>query len=110
MSQHDFDPKEAEKIVFKFKDEPTVDQSDQSSERAQQQADEAFEGTLDGRYKLGELIGTGGMAAVYRAQHIATGRQVAIKILSEAGDDERHARFKQEANAILAIRHPNIVG
>lgn len=64
---------------------------------------------VDGRYKLLEKIGAGAMAVVYRGEHLATQRAVAIKILSQSGDDKAHARFKQEATAILGIRHPNIV-
>src|SRR5438105_1657395 len=99
MSQAGPDPKaEDEKIVFKFKNEPAEIVSDEKPQLEQASAEEVFDGTIiDGRYKLHELIGAGAMAVVYRGEHIATLRPVAIKILSEAGDDESHARFKQEA-------------
>ncbi len=111
MSQPGADPEaEEEKIVFKFNDGLVARVSDGKTHPEQQSANAPFDGTIiDGRYKLHELIGAGAMAVVYRGEHIATERPVAIKILSEAGDDESHARFKQEANAILAISHPHIV-
>jgi serine/threonine-protein kinase len=45
---------------------------------------------LDGEYPLEELIGRGGMDAVYRATHVGTGRQAAVKVIAPelAGDRE----------------------
>ncbi|PYL68512.1 MAG: hypothetical protein DMF20_00490 [Verrucomicrobia bacterium] len=68
-------------------------------------------GQTIGHYKISELIGSGGMGEVYLATDIAAGRQAAIKILPTrfAGDVERLKRFKQEARAIVALNHPNIL-
>lgn len=66
---------------------------------------------LDGKYRLDELIGRGGMGAVYRATHVGTGRQVAVKVMAPelAGHGEFLERFRQEARTIGRLRHPNIV-
>jgi serine/threonine protein kinase len=70
------------------------------------------EGTvLNGRYKLLERIGSGGMAVVYKAQDLMLGRLVAVKMLHESltGDPDFLARFRQEAYAAASLQHPNIV-
>ncbi len=62
-------------------------------------------------YKLIELIGQGGMGAVWRAKDIILGREVALKILDTeaAANPERLTMFEREARAIAALNHPNIV-
>lgn len=66
---------------------------------------------LDGKYRLVELLGEGGMGAVFLAVHQQIGKQVAIKFLHS--DDEENARtvarFQREAMAAAAIGHPGIV-
>ena len=64
-----------------------------------------------GPYVLGELIGAGGMGEVYRAKDPRLARDIAIKILplDVADDPERLRRFEQEARAVAALNHPNIV-
>lgn len=66
---------------------------------------------LDGRYVLLEQIGNGGMAQVYRAQDLANGKIVAVKVLKEQfmDNDEIVQRFKNESRAISMLDHPNIV-
>ena len=66
---------------------------------------------LGGRYKLGEMIGTGGMADVYIAQDIRLARQVAVKVLRSdlARDPSFVARFRKEALAAAGLNHPGIV-
>ena len=66
---------------------------------------------LDGRYELLELIGTGGMAMVYRAQDRRLNRSVAVKILKSelAEDAEFRRRFRDESQAVAMLSHPNIV-
>lgn len=66
---------------------------------------------LNGRYKLLERVGSGGMAAVYKAQDLLLGRIVAIKMLHPgfAGDEEFLRRFRQEAFSAASLQHPNIV-
>jgi serine/threonine-protein kinase len=64
------------------------------------------------RYEIVDVLGRGGMGAVYKATQMAVGRPVALKVLNpNLADDLRHiARFQQEARTIAAIQHPNIVG
>ena len=66
---------------------------------------------LGGRYELGEMIGTGGMADVYIAQDLRLHREVAVKILRSdlARDPAFVARFNKEALAAAALNHPGIV-
>jgi serine/threonine protein kinase len=66
---------------------------------------------IDGRYRLDALVGRGGMGMVYRAEHVAIRRTVAIKLLhpSLAGLPELRSRFEREALAIGRIDHPNCV-
>ncbi|MBL8624604.1 MAG: alpha/beta fold hydrolase [Myxococcales bacterium] len=62
-----------------------------------------------GRYRIGELLGQGGMGAVYRARDEVLGRDVALKVLrvdaAAAGVD----RFRREVMALAAVRHPHVV-
>ncbi len=66
---------------------------------------------LDGRYEILEVIGTGGMAVVYKARCHRLNRLVAIKILKDefAGDEEFRRRFHAEGEAVAMLSHPNIV-
>ncbi len=66
---------------------------------------------IDGRYEINELVGSGGMASVYKAYDIIDDRTVAIKILKEefVANDEFKRRFKNESKAIAVLSHPNIV-
>ena len=73
---------------------------------------EALVGALLGeRYKLLRLIGQGGMGAVYLAEHVVIGKQIAVKVLNpeyskNPGDVQR---FLQEARAASLIRHDHVV-
>lgn len=65
-----------------------------------------------GVYRLIESIGQGAMSTVYKAYQHSLERWVAVKVLDPAftgHDAESSARFKREAHAIAALRHPNIV-
>ncbi|MGC1904517.1 MAG: serine/threonine-protein kinase, partial [Candidatus Acidiferrum sp.] len=64
-----------------------------------------------GPYKIVALIGSGGMGEVYRAHDTRLRRDVALKILpaSFTNDADRLRRFEQEARAVAALNHPNIV-
>jgi eukaryotic-like serine/threonine-protein kinase len=65
--------------------------------------------TLDGRYRIEERLGMGGVGAVYLGTQLALGRSVAIKLLHEGLDPSFRTRFEREAKALAALRHPNIV-
>jgi len=66
---------------------------------------------LDNRYEILEIIGTGGMAVVYKARCHRLNRLVAIKILKDefARDEEFVRRFRAEGEAVAMLSHPNIV-
>jgi serine/threonine protein kinase len=68
-------------------------------------------GKTIGKYKIIERIGHGGMADVYKALHPELNRVVALKVLNRAlvHSPEMLERFRREARAIAALRHPNIV-
>ena len=62
-----------------------------------------------GRYLLGERLGSGGAATVYRAYDQIQDRFVALKMLSPGADAAVRDRFRQEARTMAALRHPHIV-
>ena len=66
---------------------------------------------LDNRYEILEIIGTGGMAVVYKARCHRLNRLVAIKILKDeySRDEEFRRRFHHEGEAVAMLSHPNIV-
>ncbi len=68
-------------------------------------------GQTFGHYKISKRIGTGGMGEVYLATDITAGRKAALKLLPVrfTGDAERLRRFQQEAQAVVALNHPNIL-
>lgn len=79
---------------------------------------------LDGKYQIEQLLGQGGMGAVYRATHLGTKRTVAVKVIHPelltnqplansnaelSSNNEFVARFRREAEAAGRLRHPNVV-
>ncbi len=67
--------------------------------------------TLGNRYEILELLGSGGMAMVYKARCSLLNRYVAVKVLRDSlkGDEAIVKNFKKEAQASASISHPNIV-
>jgi serine/threonine protein kinase/dipeptidyl aminopeptidase/acylaminoacyl peptidase len=63
-----------------------------------------------GAYELLEILGIGGMGAVYRARDTRLGRDVAIKVLPRifSTDPQRRARFEREARLLAALNHPHV--
>ena len=67
-------------------------------------------GQTFGGYRLVRLLGKGGMGAVYEAEHLESGRRVALKVLSHSLDSaEARARFLREGRLAASINHPNSV-
>ena len=78
-----------ERVEFQAPDEPVV---------------------LADRYRLGEVIGRGGMAEVYRADELKLARLVAVKLLLEgAGDENDRERFISEARTLAMLSHSGLV-
>ena len=64
-----------------------------------------------GRYRLMNLLGQGGMGAVFRVEQAPLGRIVALKVLARRliEDDDANARFRREIESAAALVHPNII-
>jgi serine/threonine-protein kinase len=75
------------------------------------QADPYAGATLVGKYRLVELIGSGAMGRVYRAEHLALETLVAVKLLNQdlAADSQIAKRFHHEARLASRLRHPNAI-
>jgi len=76
------------------------------------EADAPLDGAalLGNRYVLGDLVGRGGMAQVYRAHDRVLGRTVAVKMMRAiATGDEERARFTDEARMLARLSHPGLV-
>src|SRR6266498_2314153 len=67
--------------------------------------------TIENKYRLDSLLGTGGMGAVYEATRLHIGDKVAVKILHPEQGTDPHAaeRFRREAQIAARLKHPNAV-
>jgi hypothetical protein len=67
--------------------------------------------TVDNKYRMEQLLGRGGMGAVYRARDMRLDRQVALKVVRAEllGDPEARRRFRREAQIVARLQHPSIV-
>ena len=66
---------------------------------------------FDGRYRIVGRVGVGGMAAVYLAEDLTLGRNVALKVLADRyrGDGAFIERFRREAQSAARLNHPSII-
>ncbi|MDI2098828.1 serine/threonine-protein kinase [Ruicaihuangia caeni] len=72
------------------------------------------ESLLGGRYRLGECVGQGGMASVYRAEDVMLGRTVAIKLVREGVDSSADSsatpgRARGEMTVLASLNHSSLV-
>ncbi|GIG21077.1 hypothetical protein Cch01nite_18010 [Cellulomonas chitinilytica] len=65
--------------------------------------------TLDGRYRLGDVLGRGGMATVFRAHDLVLERDVAVKLFPCVDDADDLSRHAAEIRVLAAFDHPNLV-
>ena len=66
---------------------------------------------VDNKYRIEQLLGRGGMGAVYRARDMRLDRLVALKVVRAdlLGDPEARRRFRREAQIVARLQHPSIV-
>jgi len=69
------------------------------------------EKVFEGKYAVGELLGSGGIGAVFKARHIYMDRMVALKVIRSELAEDRYAmrNFQREATAVANLHHKNIV-
>ncbi|WP_210508706.1 serine/threonine-protein kinase [Naasia sp. SYSU D00057] len=73
-------------------------------------ASAASVGVLGGRYRLGEVLGHGGMAVVHRATDLQLGREVAVKLFrSDVAVATDPRRIQAEIRMLASVNHPNLV-
>src|SRR5204863_2805522 len=75
-------------------------------------SNQAWLGTIvEGRYRVLEVIGRGGMGVVYKVEHVRMGKIAAMKVLHRdlADDPDVVQRFEREAAAVSRLQHPNAV-
>jgi serine/threonine protein kinase len=80
--------------------------------QSQRRPDSDLPGSIiDGRYRIEEMIGSGGMSTVYRAKHLQLDRDVALKMLrpDATAGSRLLERFIQEARAESSLKHPNVL-
>lgn len=67
--------------------------------------------TINGKYKVLEAVGKGGMGTVFRAEQLGLGRFVAVKMLKAQLSEDKVSvkRFEQEATASAALQHSNLI-
>src|SRR5436190_5828460 len=90
----------------------SADDSAPITDRRLRDSNQAWLGkVVDGRYRVLEVIGRGGMGVVYRVEHVRMGKIAAMKVLHRdlAQDPEIIARFEREAAAVSRLHHPHTV-
>jgi serine/threonine protein kinase len=92
---------------------PSIQLSEQSRKKKDEQAMDPLIGKVIGenQYEIQELIGTGGMGAVYKAHDMRLGRTVAIKVMrfDRETDTKDRDRFMREAQSLALLEHSNIL-
>lgn len=90
---------------------PTVQAAAAKPEFADQFITDPAPGAIAGEYEIFELLGTGGFAFVYRAKHLPSGRELALKLLrtDSVASPTSTRRFAREAHALASLSHPNLV-
>ncbi len=97
-------PKCGKQLAATVKNCPDDDQAMQVVDKLEGQI-------LDGKYKIVEYLGAGGMATVYKARHIVLDKILALKLLQPhlLGNPRFVQRFQREAQAMARMQHPNLL-
>jgi hypothetical protein len=93
----------------KAKDDPAAVLAHVLAQRSRERGEGVPEGVVG--YRLGKRLGVGGMGAVYLAERIKDGQQVALKVMlaKVAVDEQARLGFQREIDVLKGLRHPNIV-
>lgn len=85
--------------------------SESTSPPSRKRVDPLVGTVLDGRFEIEEVLGSGGMSVVYKANQLRVNRHVAVKTLRMQLDSKPiyRERFQNEINLLCALSHPNIV-
>ena len=87
-------------------DTPTIE----SAPSGASDGDRLEPGEVWGPYRIGQLLGRGGMGEVYEAEHLESGRRIALKVLrSRLENRDERARFLREGQLAASISHPHTV-
>ena len=92
--------------------DPSASQQALNEDRRVSDSNQAWLGkVVDGRYRVLEVIGRGGMGVVYRVEHLRMGKVAAMKVLHRdlADDPDVIHRFEREAAAVSRLHHPHTV-
>ncbi len=95
-----------------YADDRAGDSGDPVIDRRLSDSNQAWLGKIvDGRYKVMEVVGRGGMGVVYRVEHLRMGKVAAMKVLHRdlASDPDVVHRFEREASAVSRLHHPHTV-
>lgn len=87
-----------------------LDRFDTSPGGARRPVTASAEGLLGGRYRLGDVVGRGGVGQVHLARDLVLDRDVAVKVFrTDPSVPEEACRYEQEARLLAALSHPNLV-
>ena len=103
---------EAAQRAAELAGEPAARSDIEPGDRRLSDSNRAWLGRIvDGRYRVLEVLGRGGMGVVYRVEHLRMGKLAAMKVLHRdlAQDPEVVQRFEREAAAVSKLHHPHTV-
>src|SRR5436190_20547036 len=95
--------------LYKVGTNPFPTGSQESAGEAVREPDPLIGQLLGGRYRVIECLAAGGMGTVYRAEHLALQKEVAIKLVQDGANSEHAMRFLREAMLTSRIDHPTVI-
>ena len=99
------------KCIFCYKTHPAATRKCPVTGKALSAVQKLSQTVLDGKYKIKDMVGEGGMGTVYEGEHMEIGKRLAVKFLSPSicKSLEVYERFRREAKAAAMVDHKNIV-